>query len=103
MPYFSFRGGHDDMFSSDLDLDTLKSIYSKITTPIAVVLSGNDEYVPSHVNPQQIILSIGKTCPGFRFGRVIEGADHNLSQSDHTKQLCEIVKGFVLACKDGQI
>lgn len=89
------RLGDDDLFSSDLTPQELSQLFSTITTPMMLVLSGADEYVPPHVDPQKIILNIGQHCPGFRFGRVIQGANHALDDNDHQVEFCSIVNSFI--------
>ncbi|OAA58760.1 hypothetical protein ISF_06543 [Cordyceps fumosorosea ARSEF 2679] len=44
------KGGDDDYFSSDFDEATRTRIWGRLTKPVLVLHSEDDEYVPVHVN-----------------------------------------------------
>jgi len=88
-------GGDDDFFSSDLEEDTLESLFRGITTPLAFVHSGADEYVPATHNKTILLERLARSCPAVKITAVLPGADHALSNSDTQSQFVDLVDNFI--------
>ncbi|KAJ3292159.1 hypothetical protein HK104_005533 [Borealophlyctis nickersoniae] len=103
---FSF-GGDDDYFSSNLSPASLRALLNPIRTPLAIFLSGSDEYVPPHVDVPALLQRFlnaredgsegnGGGVPRT-FGVIIRGADHAISGKEEQEVFC----GWVEECLRG--
>ncbi|KAF9322061.1 hypothetical protein BG003_008252 [Podila horticola] len=88
-------GGDDDMFSSDLTLETMQMIYSHIRAPVLWLHSGRDEYVPSHVDKQKLMAQMAAASPTTLATVQLPEADHAISDSASQVLLCQAVLEFV--------
>lgn len=93
----AFRGGDDDMFSSDLSDDELSRIFGGLNSQkLAIFLSGKDEYIPPAVDKGKLLARILNAKPGFKFGRIIAEANHAASNSTAVMtELCTEVINFI--------
>lgn len=76
------RGG-DDFFSSDLDdvKDFKEKTFGQLTVPVLVLYSGNDEFVPDHVDKEELVKRFQKaTNPKLwsPYSGVVPNATHSL-------------------------
>lgn len=77
--------GDDDYFSSDLSDERLQKTFGRVpkSTPMSILYSGNDEYVPGYVNKLALVkkwLRFVGSAGGdvnVSFSGVVEGASHN--------------------------
>ncbi|CAE8613430.1 unnamed protein product [Polarella glacialis] len=60
----------DDMFSSDLSDQELHARLGHVAVPTLLALSADDEYVPSHVDPEQLSSRLGDSMAAGRAGLV---------------------------------
>jgi pimeloyl-ACP methyl ester carboxylesterase len=78
--------GDDDYFSSDIADERLRETFGKLPsqTPLLVLWSGEDEFVPGHVDAMCLIkkwwsiIKEGNGSADDRNGGIIKGASHNL-------------------------
>ncbi|RKP04797.1 hypothetical protein THASP1DRAFT_33395 [Thamnocephalis sphaerospora] len=89
------RGGDDDMFSSDLTPTELAAIYKPVSVPLAMVLSGSDEYMPKNVSAESLLANQKAAYSGFTLMKVVPGADHIVSGAPQIKQLLSIIFEFI--------
>ncbi|TPX42305.1 hypothetical protein SeMB42_g00928 [Synchytrium endobioticum] len=95
------RLGDDDMFSSDLTDDELKSVFSGVRKGmvVGIFLSGADEYVPSHVDVNFLIQRwrnvLVKQQAFAVTAKVIDKADHALSDSKVQENFCSGVDDII--------
>lgn len=105
------KDGDDDYFSSDLPVSKLRTTFGAFpkTTPLQILCSGIDEYVPASVNIQSLIsfwTRIVKEGGGIvdeQNSGIIPKASHNL-QGDDAKvlmELCTLVSRFVKNIENG--
>ncbi|KAF9108105.1 hypothetical protein BGX29_003301 [Mortierella sp. GBA35] len=88
-------GGDDDMFSSDIPFDTMQAIFRQVKTPLIMVLSGKDEYVPHNVNKEQLTSKLSSACPSSLGAVILPEADHAISDVSSQKTFCETVVQFI--------
>lgn len=90
--------GDDDYFSSDLSKQALEKSFGKLTKPFLIAYSGEDEFVPSYVNKQQVIDN-WKTVTNPKYwskhSGLIRGANHGVNSADSQDHLFEMVTGFI--------
>ncbi|KAG0218641.1 hypothetical protein BGX33_006592 [Mortierella sp. NVP41] len=87
--------GDDDMFSSDIPFDTMQAIFRQVKTPLIMVLSGKDEYVPHNVNKEQLTSKLSSACPSSLGAVILPEADHAISDVSSQKTFCETVVQFI--------
>jgi hypothetical protein len=83
------HNGDDDYFSSDLTDEQLMKTFGSLpsSSPLCILLSGKDEYVPKHVDSEKLlrrwidIVKRGKGEVDENNSGIINGADHSLSGS----------------------
>mmetsp|Transcript_9866 Transcript_9866/g.21114 ORF Transcript_9866/g.21114 Transcript_9866/m.21114 type:complete len:276 (+) Transcript_9866:33-860(+) len=88
------KGGLDDMFSSDLTDEELKTILGHVTVPTLLVLSGADQYVPDHIDASALAGRLGAAIGPHAKTMVIGGANHGIKAEGKTEFL-EAVQEFV--------
>lgn len=95
--------GDDDYFSSDLSDDQLTRTFGSLPkgSPLCILLSGADEYMPASINKKGLIerwINVGKqgtaSVDEIHSG-IVDDATHNLKENDDVvKDLAERVIGF---------
>ncbi|RUS15049.1 hypothetical protein BC937DRAFT_92965 [Endogone sp. FLAS-F59071] len=88
-------GGDDDFFSSDLPDSTLNTFFSGISTPIAVIYSAADEYIPAWLNKNELLCRLQTACPTITTTAIIPDADHALSSEEAQHAFIEFVNKFL--------
>ena len=99
------KNGEDDYFSSDLSDDQLRQSFGNLParSPLCILYSGKDEYVPSFVDRKALVESwIGVVKAGTgkvdeEFSGVVEGATHDLKKDPEevVQDLVRRVLGFL--------
>lgn len=90
------KDGDDDYFSSDLTLEQLRNSFGKLDTPLCIVISGADEYMPESINKEALlaqwanVVENGQGKYDSKHSSILEGASHSLSKNGK-----EIVDNFV--------
>lgn len=77
------KRGDDDFFSSYLTDDDFKETFGKITVPLLVLYSGNDQFVPTSVNKTALISRFKNSTPSEYWNpnsKIIDGATHDLGE-----------------------
>ena len=90
--------GDDDYFSSDLTDQQLIKTFGALpaTSPLCILFSGSDEYVPKSVNKEEVLkrwigfVKKGKGTVDEENSGIMEGASHNLAGNDKV-----VVQGLV--------
>ncbi|KAJ9629698.1 hypothetical protein H2203_002079 [Taxawa tesnikishii (nom. ined.)] len=105
------HAGEDDLFSSDLSLERLRSTFGKMPphTPLLLLYGGSDEYVPSHVDREALIrkwVAVVKEGNGNvdeTSAKLLEGATHNLNKDPENvvQELCSRVIAFLRRLDEG--
>lgn len=91
----------DDYFSSFLTQEDFLESFAKINCPLLVLYGSKDEFVPSHVDRQELINSWKRAAPSklwSPFSKVLTGATHDVGpDSDEGTQqdLIDTVISFV--------
>ncbi|KAF8983808.1 hypothetical protein BGZ46_009453 [Entomortierella lignicola] len=88
-------GGDDDMFSSDISHEKLQALFGQIRTPLIMVHSGKDEYIPAHINKEQLMSQFTIACPASVGTTVLPNADHAISDQASQVKFCEVVIQFL--------
>ncbi|KAK0736958.1 hypothetical protein B0T21DRAFT_383043 [Apiosordaria backusii] len=84
------KGGDDDFFSSDLEDDALQTIWGGLDTPVLILPSERDEWVP--FSPPEVEAMIkrwaGFCKPGIasEFSGLIPGANHRVDNTEVNPQ-----------------
>ncbi|KAK4639113.1 hypothetical protein QC761_705190 [Podospora bellae-mahoneyi] len=93
------KGGDDDFFSSDFSDEELKTIWGELETPVLILPSEKDEWVP--FKPAQVQSTVQKWAsfckPGVvsEFSGLIPGANHRVDNTEGEKWLVERVGKFL--------
>ncbi|KAG0269951.1 hypothetical protein BGZ95_001856 [Linnemannia exigua] len=88
-------GGDDDMFSSDIPFESMQALFGQVKTPLIMVHSGKDEYIPSHINKEQLISNLTNASPSSLGAVVLPEADHAISDLASQTTFCEAVVQFI--------
>ncbi|KAF8937358.1 hypothetical protein EDD21DRAFT_302438 [Dissophora ornata] len=88
-------GGDDDMFSSDIPFEKMQALFGQVKTPLVMVHSGKDEYVPDHINKVQLVSQLTAACPSSLGAAVLPDADHAISDQASQVRFCEVVVQFL--------
>ncbi|EDO17153.1 hypothetical protein Kpol_1072p23 [Vanderwaltozyma polyspora DSM 70294] len=92
------KGGDDDYFSSDLSMESLRETFGSLRTPFLIAYSEEDEFVPDHVNKQELILK-WKNCSNSeywsQYSGLIKGASHTVRQEESQKLLYSNIIRFI--------
>ncbi|KAG0261446.1 hypothetical protein BG011_001037 [Mortierella polycephala] len=88
-------GGDDDMFSSDIPVETMRALFSQVKVPLMMVHSGRDEYIPAHVDKKLLVSKFDAACPTSLGSAVLPAADHAISDLPSQAKLCEVVLHFM--------
>eukprot|EP00299_Pterocystis_sp_00344_P007893 c2767_g1_i1.p1 GENE.c2767_g1_i1~~c2767_g1_i1.p1 ORF type:complete len:298 (-),score=73.89 c2767_g1_i1:28-921(-) len=91
---FSSRLGDDDMFSSDLTDEEMKSRLGGLTKPCLIAFSMADEYVPKHVDKQKLCQRLKSMLSNSTLIQ-IENADHSLTSQEATAEFTEATLAFL--------
>ncbi|CAK9437062.1 uncharacterized protein LODBEIA_P15090 [Lodderomyces beijingensis] len=97
------KRGDDDFFSSYLTQEDLKETFGKVSKPLLLLYSGSDQFVPAHVDKQQVFENFEKATPASywsKYSRIIPGGTHDLgegSEKDVILLLTEAVANFINA------
>ncbi|KAH7067254.1 hypothetical protein BKA63DRAFT_114716 [Paraphoma chrysanthemicola] len=76
------KGGDDDYFSSDLEAASLSRTFGKVSKPLLILPSENDEMVPPSVDKEALLQRWMNAAPRgvmSEFSGLNPGADHTLS------------------------
>ncbi|KAI9673139.1 MAG: hypothetical protein M1817_003001 [Caeruleum heppii] len=96
--------GEDDMFSSDLTDEQLQRTFGSIgKTPLCILYSGDDEFVPPEVNKLALVkrwvdvAKAGGTQVDEQHSGIIDGANHGLTDvpKEVLDRVLDRVVGFV--------
>ncbi|KAK4456067.1 hypothetical protein QBC34DRAFT_453813 [Podospora aff. communis PSN243] len=91
-------GGDDDCFSSDLGNEKLKGIWGNVQSPVLIVPSGADEFVPAEVDvPGMVERWRGFCRPRIMSGLsgLIPGANHRVDDATAKEWLADRVSRFL--------
>ncbi|PJF17113.1 hypothetical protein PSACC_03062 [Paramicrosporidium saccamoebae] len=85
------RLGDDDYFSMDLSVEEKRQKFSRVSVPIYIVLSAEDEYVVCKEKYLTCEQSYKDSCEMIKEVLMIPDADHALSQPQAQEHLCSLV------------
>ncbi|KAF9103905.1 hypothetical protein BGX27_010322 [Mortierella sp. AM989] len=88
-------GGDDDMFSSDIPFEKMQALFGQIKTPLIMVHSGKDEYIPDHVDKERLVSQLTAACPSSLGAVVLPDADHAISDQSSQVRFCDVVIQFL--------
>ncbi|KAF9539419.1 hypothetical protein EC957_005415 [Mortierella hygrophila] len=88
-------GGDDDMFSSDIPFESLQALFGQVKTPLIMVHSGKDEYIPPHINKESLVSNLTKASPSSLGAVVLPDADHAISDLASQTIFCDTVVQFI--------
>lgn len=97
------KKGDDDYFSSYLTDDDFQQTFGKVQTPLLVLYSGNDQFVPSHVNKEELIQRWKTITPQeywSNYSRIIPGGKHDLGDGSPTEAIETLVDLVTLFIND---
>lgn len=83
----AYHGGDDDMFSCEQS--NVNDFLPK-DIPLLVVMSGNDQYVPGHVDPEHLLYKFNSCQRLF-----LPNADHFINDSDSEQKFITTVIEFI--------
>ncbi|KAK9414210.1 hypothetical protein SUNI508_02309 [Seiridium unicorne] len=90
--------GEDNYFSPDLTKDVAGPYWSRISKPLLILQSGEDEFMPPSVDKNGLVREWKTLCrPGIAsdLSGSIPGANHRVEQPDSEKWLVETVVKFL--------
>ncbi|OAQ30421.1 DUF1749-domain-containing protein [Linnemannia elongata AG-77] len=88
-------GGDDDMFSSDIPFESMQALFGQVKTPLIMVHSGKDEYIPAHINKENLISKLASASPSSLGAVVLPDADHAISDLASQTIFCDTVVQFI--------
>ncbi len=107
------KKGEDDLFSSDLEDDQLRRTFGSLParSPLCILYSGNDEYVPKFVDREALVkkwMGIVRRGGGVvddEYSGLIKGATHSLrgNPDEVVQDLLRRVVGFLDALETGKM
>lgn len=77
------KRGDDDYFSSYLTQEDYKQTFGKVKTPLLVLCSGSDRFVPKSINKEELMASWKQAADPQYWSihsKIIEGGDHDLGE-----------------------
>jgi dipeptidyl aminopeptidase/acylaminoacyl peptidase len=83
------------MFSSDIPFESMQANFGQVMTPLIMVHSGKDEYIPSHINKEQLISDLTNASPSSLGAVVLPDADHAISDLASQTIFCNAVVQFI--------
>jgi Protein of unknown function (DUF1749) len=87
--------GDDDYFSSDLS-DELLAPWQLFESPVLVLPSANDEFVPEHIDKAALLEKWMALCPKIsRLSALIPGANHSVDDAGAQDWLADRVVRFL--------
>ncbi|TIB87899.1 hypothetical protein E3Q19_03469 [Wallemia mellicola] len=94
------EGGQDDYFTSTLPSSTFEENFSKVKTPLALIFSGADQFVPEYVDKNSLAKRMQDSSKGgVKLSTVVPDAKHDyeggLEGSKPTLKLIDTVKNFI--------
>ncbi|KAF9348638.1 hypothetical protein BGX26_012968 [Mortierella sp. AD094] len=87
--------GDDDMFSSDIPFEKMQELFGQVKSPLVMVHSAKDEYIPDHVNKEKLISQLAAACPSSVGAIVLPDADHSISDQASQAMFCDVVVQFL--------
>lgn len=101
------RMADDDMFSSDLRDDELMEKLGHVNSPCLLVMSADDEYVPSFVDPALLATRLANAMavgPAEACRAVIlSSGGHGIRSADGQTEFLKSMKDFILELDDKQL
>ena len=90
-------GGAEDFFSSDLHDIVLEAKLGVFRAPVAFLISGEDEYMPPHVDKAQLLARFVQAAGSHAstHSEVIAGANHSVEDPDAQARFLDIVLAFL--------
>ncbi|KAF9169625.1 hypothetical protein BGX21_010446 [Mortierella sp. AD011] len=88
-------GGDDDMFSSDIPFEKMQELFGQVKSPLIMVHSGKDEYIPEQINKDKLISQLAAACPTCAGAIVLSDADHAISDQASQATFCDAVVQFL--------
>ncbi|KAG0013756.1 hypothetical protein BGZ80_010876 [Entomortierella chlamydospora] len=88
-------GGDDDMFSSDIPFEKMQELFGQVKSPLIMVHSAKDEYIPEHINKDKLISQLAAACPTCVGAIVLSDADHAISDQASQATFCDAVVQFL--------
>ncbi|KAI9594605.1 hypothetical protein BDF19DRAFT_496784 [Syncephalis fuscata] len=92
---FIDKNGDDDMFSSDLAPAQLKAIYAPVNVPLAMIQSGNDEFIPVNVKKEKLLSNAKSAYSNFLTLEIIPNVDHTVTSASGQTALVNIILSFI--------
>lgn len=83
------------MFSSDIPFESMQALFGQIKTPLIMVHSGKDEYIPAHINKENLISKLASASPSSLGAVVLPDADHAISDLASQTIFCDTVVQFI--------
>ncbi|KAG0003932.1 hypothetical protein BGZ79_010786 [Entomortierella chlamydospora] len=87
--------GDDDMFSSDIPFEKMQELFGQVKSPLIMVHSAKDEYIPEHINKDKLISQLAAACPTCVGAIVLSDADHAISDQASQATFCDAVVQFL--------
>lgn len=98
--FHSFAGerGDDDYFSSYLSSEDYAKSFGVIETPLLVLFSGSDEFVPARVNKDELVQRWRASTPAkfwSKHSKVVRGASHNVGPKSEKGAEADVINTVV--------
>lgn len=103
--FHSFAGerGDDDYFSSYLTSEDYDKSFGVIKTPLLVLFSGSDEFVPARVNKDELVQKWQASTPAqfwSKHSKVVRGATHNVGAKSEKGAEADVINTVIAFLKD---
>ncbi|KAI7872611.1 uncharacterized protein EV154DRAFT_431299 [Mucor mucedo] len=89
------KGGDDDVFSTDLTVGEIQSLYEGVNKPICWVYSDQDEYYASAQDKHEVMNRFKSICPAIKVTAIVPHGDHSITREDSQEYFCNIVEDFL--------
>lgn len=91
----AIKGGDDDVFSTDLTDQEIRTLYQNIHRPICWVYSEKDECYTSSTDPKEVMTRYQSLCDAIQMVTIVPNGDHLITHLDAQSYFCSLVKDFI--------
>lgn len=91
----AIKGGGDDVFSTDLTDQEIRTLYQNIHRPICWVYSEKDECYTSSTDPKEVMTRYQSLCDAIQMVTIVPNGDHLITHLDAQSYFCSLVKDFI--------
>ncbi|KAI8992368.1 hypothetical protein BDB01DRAFT_738314 [Pilobolus umbonatus] len=95
--YYSLvaENGDDDVFSTDLSDERIRTLYQEVNRPICWIYSEKDEYYESKEDMSAVMERYQRLCPAIKVTECVPDADHSINNNQAQEYFISVVTNFI--------